>query len=134
MLGKGHTVVFQKHHLQPILAQRIVVDHAGKRVNEADNALRHRVARCSLCTEKEGLRLHDAIGIVTQLLIEVNDVQRIQKLALVFVQTLDLHIENCIGVERDTLRSSDIVGKIKLIETLDFAELIQRRRIVCKVL
>ena len=45
----------------------------------------------------------DAVGIVLQLLIQGDDVQYVQQLPLIFVEPLDLHVENGVGVQGHTL-------------------------------
>ncbi len=56
---------------------------------------------------------------------------RVQKLTLILVQALDLHVEDRVGVEHDALRLFDVGGKIELIRALDLAEAVQHRGVVC---
>ena len=55
---------------------------------------------------------------------------RVQKLALILVQTLDLHIEDRIGIEHDALRLFDISGKVDLVGALDLAETVEHGGVV----
>ena len=56
---------------------------------------------------------------------------RVQKLTLILVQALDLHVEDRVGIEHDALRLFDVGGKIELIRALDLAEAVQHRSVVC---
>ena len=131
MLGERHAVVLKEHHLQPVAADGVGVDLGGKGVDEADDALGDRVARRGLCAEQEHARLHGAVRVALQLLIEVDNMHRVQKLTLILVQALDLHVEDRVGVEHDALRLFDVGGKIELIRALDLAEAVQHRGVVC---
>ena len=97
-LGHGHPIILQKHHLKPVLAERIVIDLIGQGADEPDDPLSYGVARGGLGPEEEGLGAEVHVGAILQALVEVEDVHDIQKLALILVQALDLDIEHGIGV------------------------------------
>ena len=114
VLSQGDPVVLQEHHLQLILADGVVFDLVCQRVDEADDALGHSVAGSSLGAEQEHMRLGDGVGVVLKLLIQGNDMQHIQKLALILVKALHLHIKDGIRVQDHTPAALGVVGKSHL--------------------
>ena len=75
------------------------------------------------------------VGIVLQLLVEVDDVQRVQQLALVLVQPLYLHVEDGVGVQHHALMLSwHSAAKASLLLLLDLLQPRQHRLVVGVVL
>ncbi len=89
----GNTVVGDKHHFQLVTNIRVVIDHFGDVVDQFDHPLGHVVTRCSLAAKYH--HTVNPVGSITALdpRIQVNHVQRVEQLALVFVNTLDLNIK-----------------------------------------
>ena len=108
----------------------IAVDLVGQRVDEVDDALGHGVARGGLGAEQEGLGREVQAGIILQALVQVDDLQDVQQLALVLVQALYLHIEDGVGVQHHTLVLPGVGGKGQLVLMLDLLQTLKDRLVV----
>ena len=108
----------------------VAVDLVGQGVDEVDDPLGHGVARGGLGAEEEGLGRGVQVGVVLQLLVQVDDVQRVQQLALVLVQALHLHVEDGVGVQHHALGFRAIGGKGSLVLLLDVPQPLQDRLVV----
>ena len=69
----------------------------------------------------------NAVGEVGDLavldrVIEIEDGERVEKLALVLVKALDLHVEDEVGRKLDALVLCDVGGELFLVGALDRAE------------
>ena len=93
VLGVLHVEVREEHDLEPVAHVGVVVDHVGHRVDELDDELGHAVAGRGLAAEDEGARRHVGLRVALEALVEREDVQHVQVLALVFVEALDLDVE-----------------------------------------
>ena len=71
-------------------------------------------------------------GSLLQTLVQRDDVQQAQVLALVFVETLDLDVEQPAGIELDAGVRPDVVGQTALVRQFDRAPLATKRAIVDK--
>ena len=98
LFGQGDPVVLQEDHLELVLADRICGDLAGQRVDELDDLLGHMIAGRCLGPEEEGLGGEVHVGIVPQLVVQMDDVQHVEQLPLVLVQPLHLDIKEGVGV------------------------------------
>ena len=111
----GNAVVFHEIDLQPALAQRVAVDIVCKRQDELDYALCGAVSRRRLCAEHKGSRRKLRIGVCVQHILQARNEHGAQKLTLILVQTLDLNIEYCVGVELKAVLPAGKGGKILLV-------------------
>ena len=93
----------------------IVVDLVRQGVDEVDDPLGHGVARRRLGAEEEGVGLGDGVGVILQLLVQGDDMQHVQQLPLVLVEPLHLHVEDGVGIQRDSLGLPGIGGKVLLV-------------------
>ncbi len=98
MLGHADAVVLNEGNLDTVTDIRVVVDDLGEVHNEADDLLGHVVAGSCLGAEDVGPRLELHVGVVLEHEIVVNDLIYIQVLALILVETLDLDVEQGVGV------------------------------------
>ena len=94
VLGVLHVVVGEEDDLQPIAHGGVVVHHVGDRVDQLDDQLGHEVAGRGLGAEDERARRHVGLRIALEPQVQREDVQHIQVLPLVFVQALDLDVED----------------------------------------
>ena len=83
---------------------------------------------CLLYTSGLGGELH--IGIVPQLLVQIDNVQDIEQLTLILMQTLDLDIEDGVSVQKDAGFTGQIGGKTALVLLLDALQLLEHRSVV----
>ena len=101
LLHQRDAVVGQEGHAQQLADVGVAVDHGGDRVDEADDRLGHGVARRGLAAEQHRALDH-ALGVAAlDAVVEVDDVQRVEQLALVLVQALDLDVEDRVEREVD---------------------------------
>ena len=56
--------------------------------------------------------------------------QRVEMLALIFVQALDLNVKDGIGIHHGAIRLFEIAGRALLVLALDLLQLPQRRAVV----
>ena len=76
---------------------RIAVERAGEVVDELDDELGEVVGGRGLAGEEERARRNVELRILAQAIVEHDDVQRVQELPFVFVDALDLRVENLSG-------------------------------------
>ena len=105
--AQAHIVVRQEHHPQQVARDRIVVDHLGDVVDQLDDQLRLRVARRRLAGEDLHARHPVPRRLVADREVERDRLQDVEQLALVFVDALDLHVEQRIGIEADAHAVAD---------------------------
>ena len=115
-------VVVNKNDLDAAIDVRIVIDQVSNGVNQLDNRLRANVAGGSLRTENEYALGNIQSRVVLDAEVQIQDVERVKQLTLVLVQTLDLNIEDRIGINLDTLASLHPGGKINLVRMLDLRQ------------
>ncbi len=70
------------------------------------------------------------MGVGLDLVVQVQDVQNVQHLPLVLVQTLDLHVEQRVGVHIDAVGMGDILGQAQLVVPLDYGQPVQHSLVV----
>ena len=64
------------------------------------------------------------LRIALDLIIQINDMQDIEKLSLILVQTLDLYIKNRIRIDFDVVMFQNISGEAFLVGALDRGKLL----------
>ena len=72
----------------------VIVDALCNRVNQLDNCLCAAVTGGCLCTKDECAAGRIKAGVFNNAVIEVHDVQHVQELSLVLMQTLYLNVKN----------------------------------------
>ena len=129
--GKGHVVVRREQHLQPALDPRVVVDDRADGVDEVDDALGHDIPRRRLGPEDEGARLDvlDADPTGEDAFVRRHDVEHLEHLPLVLVQTLDHDIEHVPVADLEPITSQHAVQS-SLVRRLDLGERRAEVRIV----
>ena len=130
LLAVGHVEVRQVHHLDEIAHARIAIDDLGRRGDQADDELGEVIARRRLAAEHEHARLHRELRIGLQPVIQADDVQDVQVLALVLVDALDLHVEDRRRIDDDAGAFLDQSRQRGLVGVLDLAPLGAEIRIV----
>src|SRR5262249_13617897 len=93
MLRALDAVVWQEDDPDTVTRSGIAVDRLGNGVNELDDELRHEVTRGGFAGEDEGARRHIGVRVALETQVETQNVQGVEVLPLVFVDTLDLDIE-----------------------------------------
>ncbi|MBS1239064.1 MAG: hypothetical protein H6R38_382, partial [Deltaproteobacteria bacterium] len=74
-----------------------------------------------LAPEEEGARVDAEVLLLFEPQPEIDRVQDVQHLALVFVDTLDLHVENGLGVQPFAGQLEGELGQAPLVAALDLA-------------
>ena len=98
-LRQGHAVVRQEDHLQPPGHRRVAVDRLRQVVDEFDDQLGEPIGRRRLAREEEGARRRRELGVRAHPVVEHDDAQRVQQLALVFMDALHLAVEDRVGID-----------------------------------
>ena len=88
------------------------------------------VGRCRLAGEEKDPRRHFEIRVFAQSIVEYHDAQRVQQLSLIFVDTLDLTIEDRVGVNGLTRRCLKPVGKLQLGRAFGVAEGLSKSSVI----
>ena len=91
-------------------------------VDELDDELGEVVGGRGLAGEEERARRHVEFGILAQPVVEHDDVQRVQELPLVFVDALDLRVEDRVGIDHLSGRRLEPVGEPRLGFALGLAD------------
>jgi hypothetical protein len=127
-LPQLHAVIGQKDDLEPALHQRVGVDHLAHGVNQLDDQLGHAIAGRGLAAEEEGARHDLRLRVALDALVEGEDVQHLQVLALVLVQPLDQHVEHGLGIDGDAQPLLNVGGQLQLVVPLDGSPLLGEAR------
>ena len=122
MLGVGAVVVLNEYHFQLVGHGGVAVDQLRNPVDIADDGLCPGVAGGGLGAEEvnRGMEVRQTAFLQTE--VDVHDGQNVHQLALVLVQTLDLHVEDEVGVQRHALVLGDDGAQLLLLQTLDVVE------------
>jgi hypothetical protein len=110
-----------EHHLQAAGDVVVAIDHFGHRIDQFDDQLGHVITRRGLAAEDEAARLDVDAGVAFDAVVQRDDVQQVEVLALVFVDALDLHVEQAGGVELDAKPRLDEARQVVLAFQLDRA-------------
>src|SRR5262249_48303398 len=105
MLSQGNVVVRQKDDFHATASYWIAVNRAGEIVNELDDHLGKVVSRRGLACKEKRARCHVHVGIVTKTVVANDNPKGVQQLPLVFMDSLDLRVEDCLGVDDLACRS-----------------------------
>ena len=129
LFRQRYPVIRQKHDLELAVDAGVRIDARPDHVDRANDVLGEVIARCGLGRKNEDTRHHVEVRLLQQPPVERHDVEQIQVLPLVFVQTLDLHVEECIRRDLDAAFSPDDLGQIDLVGAFDRHELPLERRV-----
>ena len=106
------------------MGDRIAVDHLGHLADQGDDALGHEVARRRLAADQYAAGSPVRVLAILQAGVEVDHMEDVEELALVFVDALHLDVEQGIRVEVDTAvllhqgRQAHLVGPLHLVPAL----------------
>ena len=129
LLRRGHVVVLDENDLQPLRHDRIRRDHLRQHEQRMDDILRDDVRRGRLRAEDADERGRRQMARL-DLMVLVDEVEQVQLLPLVLVETLRLDVEHRARVHRHALGPAEPVGQCLLILALHFAELFQHRCVI----
>ena len=118
-----HAEVRHECHLQEPVDVRVGVDRFADGVDQLDDPLGHEVAGSGLTAEDEGALRNRQPGILLEPVVQRDDVQHVEMLALVLVDALDLDVEHPVRVQLDARRRADVLGQARLVAALDVAPL-----------
>ena len=123
-LSLGNVEILNENHLNLALADWVVVHQLGHAANQANNLLGKHIARRRLAGKDESVRQNIPLRVVVQLVVKVHNLENIQQLPLVGVNTLYLHVKNRVRVNLNALlllnkiRQTLLVGQLNLGKTL----------------
>ena len=115
-------VVGQERDLQASGDHGIIVDDFGDVVDQLDDQLGVAVARRRLAGKDLDARHPVALRIVLDRVVERDRLQDVEQLALVFVDALDLDVEQCGRIDLDVDLFADQARQRDLVVMLDVAE------------
>ena len=95
----GNIVVGGENDLQIILGHRIIVDDSGSVIDQVNDLLGHHITRCCLTAEDLDARRPFLVRIFLDLVPQGDGLEQVHQLAFVFMDTLDLDIQD--GVRAD---------------------------------
>ena len=123
-MAEFHAEVGEKDYFQPSPRQRVTVDDLADGVNELDDELGHAVAGGGFSAKDKGARHNLGRRIAVDALEQGNDMQDLQMLALVLVQSLDQHIEHGCRIGSDGEAILNVVREPCLVLQLDGSPLL----------
>ncbi|MGY3645065.1 hypothetical protein ACVWW2_000356 [Bradyrhizobium sp. LM4.3] len=121
-LGEADIVVRQEDDLELAVDRGIVIDDFRNVVDQLDDQLGVAVARGRLARKDLHPRHPIAAGIVLDRLVQRDCLDDVEKLALVFVDALDLHVEQRGRIDLDAEPLADQARQRGLVVKLDRAE------------
>ena len=129
-----HVEVRQEHHFHEAVDVGIVVHRRADGGDEPDDPLGHEVAGRGLAAEDERARRDCVSGVLLEPVVQSDDVQSVEVLALVLVDPLDLDVEHPGVVQFDTGGGVHELGEPPLVGPLDLSPALPERRILDVVL
>ena len=116
-------IVLHKHDLELAVRLRVGIDKVRHGDDQADDLLCQHITRRGFRCKHKRARRDVRIRIVLDLQIQAQDMQHVQKLALVLMQALDLHVKQAVGIDDHAVGVRDVVGKALLVRALDGVQL-----------
>jgi len=113
-LREAYVVFRQKQHFQAPPHSAIVVDDARSAIDERDDQLGKVIRGSRLARKEKRVRHHLTARIAEQAVVEHEDVKHVEQLALVLVDTLDLAVEDRVGIHHLAVRRPQPAGKRQL--------------------
>ena len=110
-LGEADAVVRDEHNFNQVADTGVVVDNFGNVVNQSDDFLRHVISGSGFTGKDEHARLPIEIRVFQDFVVAVDDVHHVQCLTFVLVDTFDLDVEKCIGINLDAQLGFDVFGE-----------------------
>ena len=129
-LGEADAVIRDVNNFNQVADTGVIVDDFGNVVNQSDDFLRHVIGGSGFTGKDEHARLPIKIGVFQDFVVAVNNVHHVQCLTLVLVDTFDLNVEKCIGVNFDVQLGFDVFGKALFGGFFHFTEFCLYRGIV----
>ena len=122
LLGEGYAVVLEEDDVK-LFGELLVASQLLRDVpDELDDLLCHIVSGSGLGGKDIGLGHEVCVGVLLEVVVLRDDVQRVELLSLVLVQALYLNVEDRVGVEHNAVLVLDILGKVLLVLELDRGE------------
>eukprot|EP00047_Mylnosiga_fluctuans_P003292 m.228426 g.228426 ORF g.228426 m.228426 type:complete len:867 (+) comp11740_c0_seq1:45-2645(+) len=118
LLGQGHAVVLEEDDLEPAAHIGVGVDDVGDGCDQLDDHLGHVVPGRGLAANQDSAGHEVAAGVLLHAVVEGDDVQDVEQLALVLVQALDLDVEERVRVDLDAVLLGQVLGKLLLVDQL----------------
>ena len=97
--SRAHAVILKEEHAELFVDAGILLDLLAKLADELNDSLRHLISGSSLRAEDVGSGIELTVRVVADIKIVADDVEHVEKLALILVQTLDLNVEYGVGVK-----------------------------------
>ena len=132
-LSRTYVVVLKEHYVELFLDSGVLVDILRYLAKELDYSLCHLISGSRLCSENKGLRSDIEIGILLEIKVESDDIERIEKLTLIFVQALDLNVEDRMSIDLLARLMIEVIGKCDFVIVLYSANSVKNGRVVSEL-
>ena len=110
-LGEADAVIRDIDDFNQVADAFVVVDGFRYVVNQADDFFRHVVGGCGFTGKDEDRGCQSKSGFSRILVVAVDDVHHVQRLALVFVDAFDLDVKQRVRVNLDAQPGFDVFGE-----------------------
>lgn len=131
--GFADVVVLDENTLEQIADIWIVVDDSANTVDQVDDSLRHPISGSSLAAEDGDARSELLLLLRTHgldLKVAVNHTKDVELLSLVFMDALDLDVEESGRVDGYAGGVLDVFGQSNLVRILDLLPFLAEIRVV----
>jgi len=116
---KADIVIGNEHHFEQLTHGWIGIDPAGDIIGQFDDEFGRVIGGRCLAAKNLHPRHPVAFGMAADLIVKRHCLNQVQKLAFVFVDAFDLHIEQSIRIKPDAGQFTQVMGKINLVGALD---------------
>ena len=96
--------------MQAIFHGFVVIDHIRHVVDGVNDVFRQVVTRCRFTGKNKHARRVILIRIGFQRLVRGDNVQQVQMLTFIFVETFNLNVENRIGIDGEAQGALNFIG------------------------
>ena len=118
-----HAVILDKYDFQLSVDAAVVIDNLCNGVDQLDRLLCPQIACSRLRTEDKCSRIEAHLRMLFDLVVQVHDMQDVEELSLILVETFYLHVENGARVNIDAVVFLDIFRQAYFVLVLDLHEL-----------
>ena len=115
---QAYTVIFYKDNPKLALYTAVIVDSFCHCVDKLDDSLCTAVTRSGLCSEDVGSGWRIEVWILQNAVVQIHDVEYVQQLSLVLVESLDLHIKDRVWIQELVLGNFQVMSQLLLVCSL----------------
>ena len=132
--GERNAVVGDEDDFQAIFDASVIVDEIADAVDELDDLLGGPISGRCFAREDISARREGVFGVFDEALVFGDDAEHVQRLPLVFVDALDLHVEDGTGIDVGAGGLANDISQTDFVLLLDGEELTAERGVVGEAL